>query len=453
MRGKLASCAAAAVMLSSCTSINFSVDNLLAAPKLTSEQSEIHEALIAAVGNNLTLKYPKNGDNRSAYVIADIDDEPGDEALVFYEYTGSETSDDGLRVNLLDKDNDGKWQSVKEIAGAGTDVDKVIITKMGADNHTNVLVGYQTLSGEEKALEIYSYLNGDFRRIGTSSYSVLETLDIDSDGSTELVTVRRQNNTETGLTTSTASLLTLNKTEDENGNMTDEVTLTQSIDMCDNVSSYSRALTGKLADGRNALYVDAVDGDGQIHTEIVYYRYSALQNPMQLRSERLIPKCTRPAGYSCTDMDRDGVIEIPSVRPLTGYENSQPEEQQLLTSWTQYTDFYELSEKYSGYYAVSDGYTMIFPSRWTDKVTVKKDSVTGETVFYKFDGDINAEMTELMRIAVVPKTQVEEFTFSGYQVITSAGQLDYLVLLPTNKREQLILTIDEVTNNLYVIES
>ena len=154
-----------------------------------------------------------------------------------------------------------------------------------------------------------------------------------------------------------------------------------------------------------------------------------------------------------TDIDGDGIIEVPVTRPLTGYENLQPEDQQLLTSWTQYEDFYELAEKFSGYYAVSDGYTMIFPGRWTDKVTVKKDSITGETVFYKFEGDINAEMTELMRIAVVPKTQVEEFTFSGYQVITSAGQLDYLVLLPTNKREQLILTIDEVTNNLYVIES
>lgn len=453
MKGKLAALAASAVVLSGCTSINFSVDGLLAAPKLTSEQSEIHEALINAVGNNLTLKYPKNGANRSAYVIADIDDEPGDEALVFYEYTGSETNDDGLRVNLLDKDADGRWQSVKEIAGAGTDVDKVIITPMGTDNHTNVLVGYQTLSGEEKALEIYSYRSGDFKRIGTSSYSVLETFDINSDGSNELVTVRRQNNTETGLTTSTASLLTLNKGEDEEGKPTDVVTLTQSIDMCDNVSSYARAVTGRVADGRNALYIDAVDGEGNLHTEMVYYRYSALQNPMQIRSEKLIPECTRPAGYYAADIDGDGIIEIPVTRPLAGYENSQPEDQQLLTSWTQYTDFYELTEKFAGYYAVSDGYTMIFPSRWTDKVTVKKDSITNETVFYKFEGDINAEMTELMRIAVVPKTQAEEFTFSGYQLITSAGQLDYLVLLPTNKREQLILTIDEVTNNLYVIES
>ena len=453
MLKRLTACAAAAVLLSGCTSINFSVDNLLAAPKLTAEQSEIHEALIAAVGNNLTLKYPKNGANRSAYVIADIDEEPGDEALVFYEYTGSETNDDGLRVNLLDKDENGKWQSVKEIAGAGTDVDKVIIAKMGADNHTNVLVGYQTLSGEEKALEIYSYFGGSFGRIGTSSYSVLETIDVDSDGANELVTIRRQTNTETGLTTSTASLLTLNKTTDEEGKEVDAVTLTQSIEMCDNVSSYARALAGRVADGRNALYVDAVDAEGMLHTELVYYRYSALQNPMQIRSEKLIPLCTRPYGYYSADIDNDGIIEIPVTRPLTGYESAPPEEQLVLTSWTHYVDFYELQEVYSGYYAVSDGYTFVFPGRWADSVTVKRDPVTNETVFYKYAGDINAEMTELMRIAVVPKTQVEEFTFSGYQVITSAGQLDYLALLPTNKREQLIPTVDEVTNNLYVIES
>ena len=446
MRLRIAACCAAAVMLTGCSAINFTVDNLLAAPKLTEEQSELHEALINAVGNNLTLKYPKNGDNRSAYVIANIDDEPTDEALVFYEYTNTtnDAADEGLRVNLLDKDSNGRWQSVKEFAGAGAEVDKVILTRMGSDRRMNILVGYQTHSSDEKALEIYSYRGGEFNRIGTTTYSVLETLDINSDGSNELVAIKKQTNSETGLVTAKAALLEMES---------DEVVLSQSIDMCDNVNSYARALTGSLSDGRNALYTDVTNVDGLLQTEIVYYRYSALQNPMQIRSEKLLPKCTRPAGYFSADIDDDGVIEIPFTRPMIGYENAAPEEQQLLTTWSRYVDFFELQEVYSGYYAVSDGYAMMFPGRWTDKVTVKKDPATNEAVFYKFGGDINEEMTELMRIAVAPKTQTSEYTFSGYQVIKSHGQVDYLVLLPTNKREQLILTVDEVSNNLYIVDS
>ena len=65
--------------MTGCSALNFSVEGLINAPKLTSEQSEIHQALIESVGSNITLKYPKNGEYRSAYVIANIDDEPTDE--------------------------------------------------------------------------------------------------------------------------------------------------------------------------------------------------------------------------------------------------------------------------------------------------------------------------------------------------------------------------------------
>ena len=79
---------AAAITMTGCSAVNFGVDGLIIAPKLTKQQSEIHEALIQSVGSDITLKYPQNGDNRSAYVIDNIDNEPGDEAIVFYEYNG-----------------------------------------------------------------------------------------------------------------------------------------------------------------------------------------------------------------------------------------------------------------------------------------------------------------------------------------------------------------------------
>ena len=83
--GLTAAVTAASLFLSGCTGMSFTVDGLLNAPKLTEEQGEIHEALTAAVGGSITLKYPRNGDNRSAFVIADLDGEQGEEALVFYE--------------------------------------------------------------------------------------------------------------------------------------------------------------------------------------------------------------------------------------------------------------------------------------------------------------------------------------------------------------------------------
>ena len=52
--------------MTGCSALNFSVEGLINAPKLSSEQSEIHQALIESVGSNITLKYPENGEYRSA---------------------------------------------------------------------------------------------------------------------------------------------------------------------------------------------------------------------------------------------------------------------------------------------------------------------------------------------------------------------------------------------------
>jgi len=428
--------------MSGCSAVSFTVDGLLNAPKLTEEQSEIHQALIAAVGSNITLKYPKNGENRSAYVIADIDGEEGDEAIVFYEY-GSGGNGDGLRVNLLDKDDKGKWYSVKELAGAGTDVDRVIISPMGDYNRTSVLVGYQTITSEDKTLEVYSYNDGDFKRVGLNTYSVLETLDINSDRYNELIAIERTTNTETGAVSAAASMLDMKDGELVKGD---------AIEMCTGVVSYEASLTGLLNPEHEAIFIDGINAEGMMQTEVVYYRYSGLQNPMQQSPEKLLPLCTRPAGYFSADMDGDGVVEIPGTQAMTGYENAVAEEMVYMTTWNVYEDFFNLAEKYRGYYSISDGYFFSFPNRWKDKVTVKRDPDTDELVFYKYDGDINSSMGEIMRIAVSAKSKSGAFSDDGYSLIDSKGQLDYLVKLPADRREQLILTIDEVKNNFYIID-
>lgn len=430
---------AAAITLTGCTGPNLSVDRLLAAPKLTDEQSQIHSALISAVGRNITLKYPRGGANRSAYVIANLDAEPTEEALVFYEYTGAE--DEGIHMNLLDRREDGSWYSVREISGAGTEIDKVVISALGNGKEQDILVGYQSLTGEN-TLEIYTYSNGSFQTIGTDSYSLLETIDINSDNKDELVTVQRIRDPETGVSFAKAYLLRVNG---------EEIVKDVGIDMADGVSSYLRAYKGRLQNGDPAVYIDELDADGLLRTEIVYYRYSSLQNPMRLRSEKMLPHVTRPAGYSCADLDGDGVYEIPSCKPMLGYEDAVPEEQVLATTWNVYEDFYKLTPKLSGYHSVTDGYTMAFPQRWTDTVTVKTDPNTGEAVFYKYGGDINSRMTELMRIMAVTGDETEEYLYNGYTLIVSSGQMDFLVKLPQNDTEQLILTIDEVQTNFYPV--
>ena len=73
-------------------------------------------------------------------------------------------------------------------------------------------------------------------------------------------------------------------------------------------------------------------------------------------------------------------------------------------------------------------------------------------MFYRFDEDINNSNSEIMRIAVVNRKDSQAFINDGYRLIADKGQLDYMVKLPVDKREQLILTIDEVRNNFHIVD-
>ena len=435
-------CVAATVAMTGCSALNFSVEGLLTAPKLTNEQSEIHQALVGAVGNNINLKYPKSGDNRSAYVIKNIDDEPGNEALVFYEYTG-DSKKDGLMVNVLDKDEEDEWFSVKEFAGAGSEVSTVIISDISSDREPEVIVGYTSAASEEKTLEVYNFYGGEFKTIGTDNYSLLETFDINNDGTEELIVINKkpEEDSEEQSFNYTASLL----------EVTDgQLNKTQSVLMCNNVTSYVNTVTGRIDDKIHAVYIDELTNKNELQTEIIYCKNNNLQNPIETESEKLIPLCTRPAGYYSQDVDRDGVVEIPSVKPMTGYENVVEEEKVFLTSWYVYQDPNELVYKYSGYYSLSEGYIMLYPSRWDGQVTVKKDNKSEEMVFYKYDGDINGEMTELMRIAVASEDNKSDYLYSGYQLLIEKGRLGYMVKISAEVNEPLVPTIDEIKNCFYL---
>ena len=68
--------------LSGCSGFSSSTADLMRPPRLTPEQSAINEALTAAaLTQTYTLKYPKSGEYRSAFVFHDIDGDGVEEAI------------------------------------------------------------------------------------------------------------------------------------------------------------------------------------------------------------------------------------------------------------------------------------------------------------------------------------------------------------------------------------
>ncbi len=423
------------VIFTGCGYFNMGVDGLLSSPKLSREQADIHQALIESVGDNISLKYPNTGDNRSAFVISNLDDEPTNEAIVFYQNINPSTNENSIRINLLDNIN-GNWKSTFDISEPAIDVDKVIISKIEQENKVNIIVGFDMPNKSEKMMQIYNYGNGVINRIYSDSYSVFETMDIDMDKNMELISVLSSKNE--GM--SVAKLY----------NWSSGSIIVQSTAlMDDDTASYSSFAKGMIDATTPALFIDGLKSDGTLQTDVLIFDGVNLINLTSVTEDN--DKLKRMPGYYSTDVNNDGIIEIPVTKLFLGYQKETEQLKKLyMTDWYNIDIDGNLQNSFSSYYSLTDSYIFVLPKRLAEFVTIKEDTATDEIIFYKYEGEINESMEELLRIVCCLRSETEDKIQNGYLLIQSKGQIDYLAKLSSDKTESLAFTLAEVTNNLYV---
>ena len=412
-----------------------SVDLLLSPPKLSEEQTAVYEALQRSAGKDVKLQYPRYGEYRSAFVFADIDGDETDEALVFYEKTGESEGAGNVRINVIDM-IDGEWRSVYDHAGVGTGIDRIIFADIGSSERMSVIIGYTLLSGEKNAV-VYSYEDGRLFSDYSDNYSTMFVLDMDRDGIDNLVLIRPGNQ----LKKASMSLVSRNS---EDGSVAE----TGSIALDESAADFVNVISGYVGTETPAIFIDGLSS-GQLTTEIIYSMNGSLRNPLYLGESGMIENTRRQAGYLSTDIDLDGIVEIPTRSPFPGYASGS-RESLYSTNWNVF-DNYSIVKKYSSYYSIADGYCFIFPSRWDGVVTAKKDDATGDIVFYRFQTDITNSNTELMRIAVAGDYETEAYIENGYTLLKSNNHTNYFVKLPDIEYEPLVLTSTEINNNFYII--
>lgn len=423
------------VFMSGC-SLGGSVDSLLSPPKLSEEQTAVYDALIKAAGRDIRLKYPRSGEYRSAFVFADIDGEPDREAVVFYEKAAETEGGGNVRINIIDR-RGGKWTSVYDHAGAGTGIDRILFSELGESDRQSVIIGYTLLSGE-RSVQIYSYGDGLLTTEYSDTYSTMFTADLERNGENELILVRPGNQLRKASLSSVSA-------DPESG----EITETSSVALDESATEFVSVAAGYVGKETPAIFIDGLSG-GQLTTEIIYSVDGQLRNPLYLGESGLIENTRRPSGYPCTDIDLDGVIEIPTLSLFPGYSEDSAGTKLYSTDWNIF-DNYSITKKYSSFYNVSEGYCFILPSRWDGVVTVKRDAATGEAVFCKFRADLLNSTAELLRIAAASEEETGALLDDGYMVLKSNNKTNYLVKCPDLEDEPLILTGTEISNSLFLM--
>lgn len=444
---KLLLLAVAAVMcvtLCGC-SMSASMENLLTPPKLTEEQNEIYQELINSVGRSVKLKYPRSGDYRSAFVLKNIDGEPGDEALVFYESRDIRSGESALRLKFLDKTS-GKWEAAYDLACPGNEIESVIFAELGEDGQSgdepgsiSIILSYTLLNQTDKAFSVLKYKDKRPVELLSSTYSCMEVADLNKDDSNELVIVSVNKE----LQTASAAMYT---------DAGDSLELLSNTPLYGGAADYIRVTKGNLDENTPALFLDYSRGGGQSGTDVLYCYGSRLFCPNSVGSNPASGIISRQVNnymaeiYSF-DINGDGFVEIPSTTPLPGYETLTKPEQLCAVQWyTVQNDNFTL--KTSSYFSGKYRFALLFPNRWTGVVTAIADFNSNDIIFISYDAEKGLaadESNEIMRIHSVEKDDAEAVGASkGMKLLGESDDMYYYLADGASKNSKLALTESEL---------
>lgn len=445
MKIKIAAVCLLCLLLCGCSAAA-SVENLLTPPKLLAEQNEIYQELIASVGQGVKLKYPRSGEYRSAFVQYNIDDEPGDEAMVFYESKNVQSGESALRLKFFDK-NEGKWEAVYDMSCAGSEIDSISFAKLGSTKLTDIIICYTLLNATEKTFSVLNYVGQTPVEVHSSGYSRMEVVDLNEDGLDELVTV----NVNKATMMSSAAMFT----NGENG-----FEKLSETPLYGGTLDYLRVTKGQLDENTTALFLDYSNGNQQSGTNVLYCYGNRLVCPDSIGHNPASGIISRQindymAEIYCYDIDGDGFVEIPSTTPLPGYETLTRPEQLCAVQWYTVSDDNFILD-HNSYFSGKFRFALLLPNRWWGVVTAVADFANNEIIFISYDQSTGLavnEKTELMRIRSVPKDDpaaleaAKSFKLLG----ESADTAFYCIETAGYKTSKLALTESELKASFIIL--
>lgn len=414
-------------ILSGCRLFSASED-LLIPPRPQGELSEIQERLRESFGSSIKLKYPTDGDYRSAIISYDLTGNGVNDAIAFYSTESDNIS--AMHISVVTK-RDGKWEASKDIAVLASGVEQVRFDDLDGDGVSEIIVGWNIYGNVDKEVAVYSFDGELLTQRINEKYSEFLCCDLDTNQKKELF-VLHLNSTDKK---ATAKLLELNE-----GSGATELSSCRSDG---NVSGYSSVVESKLLNGKPAIFVDGQKG-GSTLTEIMYLENGSLVNPFCDIQTFVTTVTERASGVSAKDINGDGSLDIPMIQLLPGYEHAAEKDKLYVTKWCAY-DGVKLVVTMTAVMNYTDGYYFTVPKALDGRITVDKNVESRTRTIYLYDGVTAARAGELFRIRTVNINNWESSPadYADWQEIASNESVVYAVKMGGYIGEGA-LTLDQI---------
>ena len=352
-----------------------SVDDLYALPVLPQEYKDL-QTTIGTTMSELGAEYAviSYGSYTSTIQLLDLDGDGEQEtSAVFLRVTSGEERP--MRVCLFRKGSDNTYRQVHMLSGEGNSINSVTYEDLTGDGIREIIVSWQLSSGVH-ILAAYNVSGTEAVELMSAAYNEAYIVaDLDGDGSGEIVVFQQDS---TGEGNNLAEYYTY-----QDG----VLTMTSAAPLSNGMKDVSNARAGRLADGRQAVYVTIEMENGKL-TDILVKEENGLINVT--RDPEIGASIVTARSYTdvgATDINGDGVLEIPRPRALTPLDPESSSTYYLIY-WQQFDSGGKGSTNCVTYHSVTDSWYMTLPNGWdTGNIVVARDdslSTRGEraVVFY-----------------------------------------------------------------------
>lgn len=357
------------LMLSLCGCDFFRTDmaELFAPPSLTGDFKYISKIIEKTAGAGYTLKYPVRGEHRSAVVQYDIDSDGKNEAFAFYSKTEGDVTTMTVQLVRVEK---GEWVDGGTQSIIASGVDMVRFCDLDNNGTAEILVGWQVYGTSEMQLAVYGYNENTFVQRLLQKYTSFITCDLNGDQKSGVLII----DLNTAEQYNTAALYSL----------TDEgVVQTGICELDSKLQSIGEPMVAELSNGKTAVYLDAIKGVGAV-TEVLIEDKGGLINPLFDSETRENLKTLRSSSYPVTDINNDGILEIPVQENIPSVASDALAEKLYLTNWCSF-DGEKLTVQTTTMINVLDGYYFTIPTKWRNRIAVLKDTENRIREIYLYD--------------------------------------------------------------------
>lgn len=343
-----------ALLLSGCALLT--VNEMYDLPKRSEEYNHLQSAVETAM-KNLEYAAPIAGENQQTLQMADLDGDGIDEYLLF----ARGKSEKPMQILIFKKAVDSYWLFAN-IESNGFAFEQVEYVPIDDQPGFEVVVGHQVSNQVSRSVSVYSFASGDPKQILSANYAKFLTCDLDQNGRSELILIQPAH--------SNADNAVAVRYWFEKGMLE----RSREADLSSTADSVKRIMVSRLYGNDPAVYVASAVNNGSIVTDILAIKDNAFHNVSFSNESGTSVSTLRNYYVYADDIDKDGILELPSLITMKPFDNRQSGEQQYLIRWfAMDIDGNEIDKRFT-YHNFLGGWYLELDDPWASRVSVHQQN-------------------------------------------------------------------------------